>query len=66
MQPLKGDVTGGAGAARKQDQDTMSNPFADFHDVEELAKFCAELVRQGIMFHVMPQGSGYRVNLTGF
>lgn len=44
----------------------MSSPFADFHEIEEMAKFCAELVRQGIMFHVHPQGAGYRVNLTGF
>ena len=38
----------------------------DAEGLENAAKFCAELVRQGIMFHVMPQGSGYRVNLTGF
>ena len=43
----------------------MSSPSAFFRDVEELAKFCAELVRQAIAFHVHPEGSGYRVNLTG-
>ena len=43
----------------------MSN-YADFHEIEDMAKFCAELTRQAIAFHVHPQGSGYRVNMTGY
>lgn len=39
---------------------------ADFRDVSEMAQFCAELVRQGIAFHVGAHGSGYRVTLTGY
>lgn len=60
------DTTGDAGAARKQDQDTMSSPSAFFRDVEELANFCAALVREGIMFHVSPASGGFTVEMTGY
>ena len=39
---------------------------ADFHDIEELAKFCAELVRQGIAFHAYAHGGGWQVKMTGY
>lgn len=44
----------------------MSSPSAFFRDVEELAKFCAVLVREGIMFRVEPASGGFNVEMTGF
>jgi hypothetical protein len=39
---------------------------ATFHDIEDLAKFCAELTRQGIAFVARPHGLDYVVELTGY
>jgi allophanate hydrolase subunit 1 len=45
-----------------------NSPYADFYatDLEDLAKFCAELVRQAIAFHVVSHGKTYRVYMTGY
>jgi len=45
-----------------------NSPYADFYapDLEDLAKFCAELVRQGIAFHVVNRAATYRVYMTGY
>lgn len=37
-----------------------------FTDIEEMARFCAELVRQGIVFSAAPARGGYEVKLTGY
>ena len=39
---------------------------AYFHDIEMLAKFCAELTRQSIAFTVRECLSGWKVEMTGF
>jgi hypothetical protein len=45
----------------------MNHPVAEFHEIEALAQFCAALVRQSIMFHVVPSGgTSYRVYMTGY
>jgi hypothetical protein len=44
----------------------MSHPTAFFPEIEDLAKFCAELVRQGIMFTSRPIKGGFEVSLTGY
>ena len=41
---------------------------ATFSDLTELAQFCAELVRQGIVFDVAPAATAgcYLVTMTGY
>jgi hypothetical protein len=53
-------------ATQQNGVNLMDNKTATFYELEDLAKFCAELVRQGIAFHVYPSGTGYRVAMTGY
>ena len=42
------------------------NSHADFDDINELARFCAELTRQEIRFTAAWHNGLYRVTITGW
>lgn len=44
----------------------MSHPVATFATIEEAARFAAELIRQGIMFHVTTRAEAYIIVMTGY